>query len=440
MALALVERALAQSLLGPLQQLCPIAGFAEDVRITGPQAGEPVHAFRGALALVIEELHAADGHGQLGLDSQHGCSQFRVQPVGHLGLGFAGGNNLRMIGRHAALQHRGPQLCIDQPVFQPPQGRLRFQEAARRGQQLCRIGLGVLEQVQQLPVGFRGGAELAELVFDLRDRAAERRVAGVGVQQRAELRQVAAHILFQGGQPGGGGTEVGPGHLHGLFQLVDHAVGLGVADLLQVVLQLPADGTAQRRDALTVLVADLQVENLRGAEFHALGRHDLHGLLQILNVGVAGKGRRFCTFGRRPHLDQRGAEHLAALGKLDDRLLDALEILRAAEAGRVGIAADGLVADDDRLRRLPRLRRQQGVGRGARRNRQRGKQPAPPVREQQPAERLGLGGRVLRCVHRSCFGKRCQKSTSRGAWGNRAGRSRDCLSCNWGKKLASFAV
>ena len=106
-----------------------------------------------------------------------------------------------MFGGHAAFERRGAKLRVDQPVLQPPQGRLRFQ-ASESARPLARgVGLGRREQVAKLPIGFHRCAELAELIFDFRNRAAECRVAGVRVQERPKLGQVAADLRFQGGQP-----------------------------------------------------------------------------------------------------------------------------------------------------------------------------------------------------------------------------------------------
>ena len=47
------------------------------------------------------------------------------------------------------------------------------------------------------------------------------------------------------GQRGGGRAEVGLGRVDRLEQLVDHALRLGVAKLLELLLKLSADGAVQ---------------------------------------------------------------------------------------------------------------------------------------------------------------------------------------------------
>ena len=51
---------------------------------------------------------------------------------------------------------------------------------------------------------------------------------------RAKFRKIAADLFFQRGQVPGCGLEIGLRHLQGLVQFIDHALGLGIANLLQV--------------------------------------------------------------------------------------------------------------------------------------------------------------------------------------------------------------
>ena len=208
-------------------------------------------------------------------------------------------------------------------------------ESSRRlGAAISRVGSAwaSLEQGQQLPIGLLRGAELPQLVLDFRNRVAERRVAGVRIQQRAKLRQIAADLLLQGSQLRGRGLQVDLGHLHGLVQFVDHALRLGIADPLQMELQLTAQGRTERRDPCAVLVADLQVEDLRGAELHALGRDDLSGLLQAFDVVVAGPGgSRAGTMypwssAGGPTSSESRLEYAVALGQLQDGFLDVFQV------------------------------------------------------------------------------------------------------------------
>ena len=136
-------------------------------------------------------------------------------------------------------------------------------------------------------------------------------------------------------------------------------------------LQLMAQRRAECRDPGAVLIADLQVKDLRGAELHALGRGDFHGLLQAFHVVVGGPGGGPGVIGRRADFHQRRLEHAVALGQLHDRFLNALQVFGPAELARFRLAADGLVAHDQGLRGLPGLGRKQGIGHRGRGDQQR---------------------------------------------------------------------
>ena len=93
-------------------------------------------------------------------------------------------------------------------------------ESKRRfGAAISRVGSAwaCLSKASNCRLAFSRSAELPQFVLDFRDRAAERSVAGVRIQQRAKFRQIAADLLFQRGQLRGRGLKIGLANCTALF-------------------------------------------------------------------------------------------------------------------------------------------------------------------------------------------------------------------------------
>ena len=157
------------------------------------------------------------------------------------------------------------ELRVDQAVLQPPQGRLRIQQAVGRGHQPGRVRPGPREARPAIadwpsppPRNCRSSFSISETV-----RRSEVSLEFASSSERSSGRSLPTSFS-SAVNCAGRGLEIGLGHLHRLVQFVDHALGLGVADLLQMELQLAAQRRTERRGPAAVLVADLQVEDLRG--------------------------------------------------------------------------------------------------------------------------------------------------------------------------------
>ena len=111
---------------------------------------------------------------------------------------------------------------------------MRFQQPVGRGHEPAGIVLGLRQDGEQFPVDFFGRGVLAKLRADLLAAATQGAVAGGHVLHRTQFGQVAAHAILGRRQRGGRLVQVGLGQVDGLAQFVDHALGLGVAELLEL--------------------------------------------------------------------------------------------------------------------------------------------------------------------------------------------------------------
>ena len=115
-----------------------------------------------------------------------------------------------------------------------------------------------------------------------------------------------------------------------------------------------ANGLVHRDGPAATVITNLEVEDLGLAEFGALGRSQLDPLAQFDDVsGGRPYGRILLIVDRRTDLLERCSQHTAALGQLEDRLLDRLHLVGMAELAGALLVVGGLVADNQGLRRLP---------------------------------------------------------------------------------------
>ncbi len=115
---------------------------------------------------------------------------------------------------------------------------------------------------------------------DLLAAATQGAVAGGHVLHRTQLGQVAAHAILGRRQRGGRLVQVGLRQADGLAQLVDHALGLGVAELLELGLQLLEDGLVQGHRSGAVFRPHGEIEHFGLAELGPLGRNELDVLAE----------------------------------------------------------------------------------------------------------------------------------------------------------------
>ncbi len=168
-----------------------------------------------------------------------------------------------MIGRHRSQQRGGAELGVDQPVLQPPQRRMRFEQAIGRGHEPAGVVLGLRQHGEQFLIGLFGRGVLAKLSADFLAAATQGAVAAGHVLHRTQLGQIAAHAILGRRQRGGRLVQIGLGQTDGLGQLVDHALGLGVAELLELGLKLLEDGLVQRHRSVAVFGPDGRDRRLR---------------------------------------------------------------------------------------------------------------------------------------------------------------------------------
>ena len=126
-------------------------------------------------------------------------------------FGLAGGLDERMFVGHAAAELRGLQLGVDQPVLQPLQRRLRFEQPIGRGDQLARVVLGGLEHAEQLLVRLVRGLGLAQFAANFADGPLQGAVPGVAVVEDPKLGQIGADLSLEPRQLRGRSVEVGLG-------------------------------------------------------------------------------------------------------------------------------------------------------------------------------------------------------------------------------------
>ena len=152
--------------------------------------------------------------------------QFVVQVAADFFFGLSGRPHAGMVGRHRSHQGGRTELCVDQPVLEPPQRGMRIQQAIRHGHQPAGIVFGLGQDGQQLPVAlFRRGV-LAELAADVFAAPPQGAVAAGHLLHRSQLGQVAAHAMLGRSQGGGRFVQVGLRQANRLAQFVDHARAL----------------------------------------------------------------------------------------------------------------------------------------------------------------------------------------------------------------------
>ena len=91
---------------------------------------------------------------------------------------------------------------------------------------------------EQFRLAFSAAAFSRSWRADFLAAAPQGAVAGGHVLHRTQLGQIAAHAILGRGQRGGRLVQIGLGQVDGLGQFVDHALGLGVAELLELGLQV----------------------------------------------------------------------------------------------------------------------------------------------------------------------------------------------------------
>ena len=158
----------------------------------------------------------------------------------------AGRRNGRVVLFHVAQQLCRAQFRIDQPIFQPPQRGLRFQQPAGTGQQPAWIIQRSLEQLQQFLVRIDRSPVRAQLGFDFAGLTPQTAFVAGSFVEDSQLGQVGAGLALDRRQRFGRSIQVGLGQRNGLGQLVDHALIFLIPQVVELLFELPADRTVQR--------------------------------------------------------------------------------------------------------------------------------------------------------------------------------------------------
>ena len=161
-------------------------------------------------------------------------------------LGESGGFDLRMIGAHAAQQLRRAKLRVDQAVLQSLESGLLFEQSLRRRQQPVGIFAHGSEQLELLVVHVVQDLRAANLFLELIAGGAEVACAAVGLGQRPQLVKVAADGLFGFFECRGRGGKIASAKATVFFQFGDQTLGLGLAQVLKLELELVADRLRQQ--------------------------------------------------------------------------------------------------------------------------------------------------------------------------------------------------
>ena len=192
----------------------------------------------------------------------------------------------------------------------------------------------------------------AQFGFHFSDRMAERTIAGGRVEQRSQLAEIAAGFRIHLGELRRGRMQIALGERDGFAQFFDEALCLGVAQILETLLELVAQCRGQSDGPLAIGALHLEIEHFRLAEFGALGRTELHRSGEAGDFLIGRPRRLRLAIGRRSDGLKSRRNDRVALRQFENCFLHGFHIFGDMKPAET-IAAVRFIANHQRLRRFP---------------------------------------------------------------------------------------